>query len=292
MKLEEIKNTETWKKLAKNTQFTEVFAKIIRKCSYYVPFNELDIEITDRKIKLSFNSRVLNRDLDSQYKLFDSYEILLDDNYGYDFTSTMGGKLITNYSTVSYDENGVELFYQSYGDKYLLTEEEFRVYEEDLPSVVMKKYNPMLPFDKKNYPRPRIIGNEGRFLRRTRTKNNLGIVEVSKCVFDKKKNSPDTNLEYYFNTFMGTKANSPELIHIVNGFPFATVDGNKLRFKDDYAKLGLTDSNYQEVARERFLKELLTEREKHFDNNQNIINKYDMMIERIKKEKGKGTKTL
>lgn len=307
MKLEKIKDSSAWKLLANNSKFIEEFEKAIRKCSYHVKPNELKVELSDKKIKLSYDSKINNRDLDSQFKSFTSFEFFLDNdnnliinevsgrlesNYGYDFKNTFGGKLITNYSCEVYDEDGIELSYQSYVDKYVLDNDTFNNYQNDLEKVVTGIYNPGLYNKDNTYPKPNIIGEDGRFLKKNRTKDNLGIIEVFKCTLGK-DNSISSNKEYYFNTFFdGTYSNSPELIHIMNGFPFATINNQDIRIKDDFAKLGLTGNNYQDIARERFLKELKESREKQVLKNQTILEKYDVMIEKVEKELGINNKTI
>ena len=55
-----------------------------------------------------------------------------------------------------------------------------------------------------------------------------------------------------------------------------------MHFNNLYAKSGLNYNNYQKVAKERFLKELLNEKEENEKHvSREIIDKYDLMIEKI-----------
>ena len=302
MDLDKIKDTVTWKRLSNNPKFIEEFTRVIRQCLYHVNFDEISVEITDKKINISYCSKTKNRDLDSQYKLFNNVDFFLDDdnnliineasgrlesNYGYDFSNTIGGKLNTNYSCNVFDENGIELSFQSYGDKYYLNAEQFKDYNEDLKTKIISTYNPNLfvaTSKESIYAIPGIVGNYSRFFKQIRSKDNLGIVKVSEYTFNG-NSVKDEKEEYYFNTFFGNTIKSPELIHVMNGFPFAVIDKNeRLSFADDYLKLGLTNTNYQDVARERFLKELISEKEKKGPKDKSITDKYDMMIEKMEKE--------
>lgn len=303
MDIDNIKKTETWKYLCSNPKFEEEFRKTVKRYSYYVNINELKFEIRNTKIVVSYESKINNRDLDSQFKLFAKMEFFLDDNnylivnemkgnlesnYGHDFENTPGGKLNTSYSCWVYDTDGIELSYQAYGDQYTIDKETFDAYKNDFSSIVLETYNPnLITVANKagSYCRPDIIGNNANFIRQIRDKNSLGIVEVSKCSFDKNNGVNNAKEEYYFNTFFGSNSSyTPDLMHIISGYPFAVIDEDHvMRLKDDYTNLGLTDGNYRDVARERFLKELREYRPRHAKDLSTSF-KYDVMIDKLEKE--------
>ena len=271
--IDEIKQSAIWQKLRVNPKFEEEFEKCIRNCLYNVSDADLVFDISDDKLIVYYNSRIKNRDLDCQFKIFDKTEFYLDEeglivnklngrlesNYGYDFVSTDGGVVNTNYMCQLFDNDGIELDYQGYSDKYHLTNEEFKVFQNDIKSVIEEAYNPNLASyaNVTNvYPRSSIIGRNANYIRQIRSKDNLGIVEVSKCSLTPDARIKNRKEEYYFNTFFNSiSKRSPELIHIINGYPFAVVDdNNKMNINHEYIKLGLTDNNYSDVARDRFLK--------------------------------------
>lgn len=303
MKIEKIKETLTWKHLCQNPKFEEEFEKAVKRYTYYISADELNFEISDMKLTISYKSKINNRDLDCQFKTFNKMEFSLADNdyliinemkgnlesnYGYDFQNTQGGKLNTNYSCSVYDTDGIELSYQGYGDQYPVDKKTFDEYKDDFSAVVLGAYNPnLITVANKTgvYCHPNLVGNNANFIRQIRDKNNLGIVEVSRCSFDKNKAVNNPREELYFNTFFGNNSNyTPDLMHIISGYPFATIDDKHvMHVKDDYIKLGLTNKNYKDVARERFLKELCEYRDNYKDNKQ-IFDRYNVMIEKIENE--------
>ncbi len=298
--IDEIKQNAIWQKLSVNPKFESEFEKCIRNCLYNVSGADLVFDISDNKLIVYYNSSIKNRDLDCQYKIFDKTEFYLDEennlvvnkldgrlesNYGYDFVNTDGGVAITNYMCQVYDNDGIELDYQGYSDKYHLTNEEFKVFKDGLKSVIEGAYNPNLASyaNVTNvYPRSSIIGRDANFVRQIRSKENLGIVEVSKCSLTPDARIKNRKEEYYFNTFFtGVSKRSPELIHIINGYPFAVIDNNnKMNIDHDYIRLGLTDKNYREVARDRFLKELI-ESKNSLEYDDELLPKYDLMINKL-----------
>ena len=297
--IEEIKQSEVWRKLNTNPKFEEEFEKCTRNCLFSVRFIDLIIEIKDNKLIVHYDSNVKNRDLDCQYKMFDKTEFYLDEennlvinkldgklesNYGYDFATTNGGVLNTYYCCQVYDNDGIEMDYQSYSDKHHLSREEFEDYNLDLSMAIEGAYNPHLSSYANVtgvYPRSNIIGRDVRFLKQIRSEDNLGIVEVTKCSLTPDARLKDIKEEFYFNTFLtAASKHNPELIHIVNGSPFAVVENNIVKIDDEYTKLGLTSENYRDVARDRFLKEL-SESRLGFAHNSEVLPKYDLMIDKI-----------
>ena len=301
MTFDKIKNTVTWKNLCVNPKFEEEFNKVIKDLTFYTSVNDINFAISNQKIIVEAKSRIIKRDLDCEYKAYSKIEFSLDvdnsliinkksgdlqSNYGYTFKNTIGGRLNTNYSCQIFNDDGIELLYQSYGDGYDLDEKEFKTYQDDFSKVISSTYNPRFleSFDNTELNHPSIVGKYGNLLRKMRSNDNLGIVEVSKILFDKDTSISSKKEELYFNTFYSSNGISPESISFINGFPFATLDkDNVMHFSKDYIELGLTYDNYQLIARERFLKELAEQKGKHKDN-QNILNKYDLMIKKLENE--------
>ncbi len=298
--IEKIKKTDIWNKLLSNPKFETEFGKFINNSSYDVDSDDLVFDLRNNKLIVYYTTRVKERDLDCQYKSFEQREFSLDkdnnlminildgrleSNYGYDFNNTLGGVINTYYSNVVYDTDGIELSYQSYSDKYHLDKNQFNIFKNDLREVILSAYNPNLSSLNKKNPYPNVIGRFGRFIRQNRSKENLGIVEVTKYTMTPNANISDLKEELYFNTFYSNNSDyTPELIHIMNGFPFANINNDTFNVNKDFAKLGLTSKNYQEVARDRFLKEL-NEGKQAVLNIQEALEKYNLMINRLEKER-------
>ena len=298
--IEEVRETNSWDILTKNPKFQEEFQKVV---SYYEKnIGKATIEHADNVIIVSYQSGVINRDLDCQLDEFVRVMFSIDEdnnlvinelngkvesNYGYTFNNTNGGIFKTHYSTRVFDKDGIELAYQSYGDKFHLDNYEFKDYASDLKGVVLGAFNPNLGTLANVtgvYPHPAIIGKDARFIRHFRSKNDLGIVEVTRCSFNPDANIKDLSEEYYFNTFFVSPTKQfPELIHITSGFPFATISkDNNVIIEKDYLALGLSDTNYRDVARDRFQKELIEE--KANIKNDDILLKYDLVLDRLENE--------
>ena len=301
--IEKIKKTEIWQELSTNPKFVTKFEDCIRKYLYNNTINDLIFEIHDNKLTILHTSRVINRDLDCQYKSFEETEFYLDsDNslivneltgklesrYGYDFKNTPGGVINTHYSCQVFNNEGIELNYQSYGDKYHLDTNEFSAFKDDLRTIVEGPYNPKIALLANLtgvYPHPRVIGKSSRYVRQIRSENDLGTIEVSRCSFDKETGMvQNPREELYFNLFFtSVSRNTPELIHIINGFPFAVITEDKqIKIDNDYIKLGLTEENYKDVSKDRFLRELKSEKNNFKDLD--IIAQYDLMIKKVEEE--------
>ena len=299
--MDEIYETEVWKKLEKHALFKSKFDEIMAKCAYFVNKKDINVEIAGNKLVISYHSDVRNRELNCQFVRDTKYELYIDQNnglivneysgslrsnYGYDFDNTVGGVLDTHYSYEGYDEDGIELLYQAYRDSIDVNKEKFDSYKNGFLNAVLDDYNPNLDSPNNNmYLCALSIGNDAMYTRQKRTKNNLGIVVNSACRFDKLGKVIEPKEEYYFNTFItGNKALNPFKISFTRNYPFATVDDKKaMHFNELYTNSGLTSLNYREVADERFLKELVEERElngKHVSKD--VIDKYDVIIDRLK----------
>lgn len=300
---EDIMQSDIWEKLSKNPKFEWELEKCLKNYSYNSNITDLVFETTDDKLVIICNTRIVNRDLDCQYKLYEKSEIYLDEDnnlivnsqsgrleskYGYNFDNTNGGVINTQYSCEVFDADGVELSYQGYSDKYHLDNNEFNAFKKDFPTFVVGAYNPQLSSYANVtgvYPHASVIGRNARYIRKIRSNNNLGIIEVTRCSYSNDARVLDAREEYYFNTFFtSTSKKNPEVIHIMNGFPFAIITpGKQMMFDNDYIKSGLTGENYKEVARTRFLKELQEEKGNIIDD-QITLDKYDLMIGRLENE--------
>ena len=300
--MEDIYETELWKKLEKNALFKTKLDDILKKCSFYADNNNINVFIKDDKLIITYHSRVINRDIDCQYVRDTKYEIFLDkdnnlvinemtgtlrSNYGYDFENTTGGVLVTDYFCEVFDEDGVELGYQGYSDLYDINDNQFKNYKNGFLSAIESVYNPNLVLMRNTGSKmvqASVHGELGRYVRQIRSRDNLGIVISSSCEFDNNGNALSPKEEYYFNTFLSKQPSlNPTRISFTKEHPFAIVDENKkMRFNKMYTKAGLTPKNYKEVANTRFLKELVEEKEqngKHIPKD--VSEKYDLMIGKL-----------
>lgn len=303
--MEEIYESEVWKNLEKNELFRNKFEETLSKCMFYTDSNSINMKIVDRKLVLSYHSRVINRDNNCQLVRDTKYEFFLDkeDNlivnemsgimrsdYGYDFDNAKGGILDTSYVCDVYDKDGVELSYQSYSDTYDINESQFRAYKNGFLPVIESAYNPNLVSlvnSSSASVRASIMGGSAKLIRQVRSKDNLGIVVNTSCEYDKKGMVVNPKEEFYFNTFLSKRPTlNPSRISFTRNFPFATVDENKvMHFNEIYMNSGLTPKNYVEVANDRFLKELIEERElngRHAPKD--VIEKYDLMIKKLEEK--------
>ena len=301
MKLDKIKNTVTWKNLCANSKFELEFGRFVKNLTYHINIDDINFIVANQKIIIEAKSEIIKRDLDCEYKTYDKIEFSLDrdnnliinkksgnlqSNYGYTFKNTIGGRLNTSYSCQIFNGDGIELLYQSYGDGYDLDQKTFDLYRDDFSKVILGAYDPHLleSFDNKELNHPGIVGKYGSLLRKMRSDDNLGITQVSRILFGSDTNIASQKEELYFNTFYGSNGVSPESINFINGFPFATLDkDNVMHFNHHYTKLGLTYDNYQNVARERFLRELKAQKGNH-KQSEDTLKKYDLMIEKLEKE--------
>ena len=300
--MEEIYETEVWKNLEKNAIFKNKIEEILNKSSYYIDKNDINMTIRGTKLVISYHSKIMNREDNCQFVRNTKYELFLDrnnnlivneltgflrSNYGYDFDNTFGGVLDTNYTCTVYDEDGIELAYQSYSDKYPINKSQFSVYKGGFLVEIESIYNPRLATQANANGRvlhADIPGETGRFVRQIRKKDNLGIVISSTCEFDKYGNTLNPKEEYYFNTFLSNQASlNPVRISFTRDYPFATLDENKeMKFNKIYLDAGITPNNYKMVAQRRLLKELIEEKEQNGRHiSKDVIDKYDLMIEKL-----------
>ena len=300
--MEEVYETEVWKNLEKNKLFKNIFEDTLNKCLFYTDRDSINIRVVNKKLVLSYHSRVINRDnncqlvRDTKYEFFQDKENnlivnemsgIMRSKFGYDFDNTKGGVLDTSYICDVYDQDGVELSYQSYSDSYNINESQFKAYRNGFLPAIESAYNPNLVSlvnSFKTNVRANIMGDSARLVRYVRSKDNLGIVVSSSLEYDKTGNVINSNEEFYFNTFFSKKpALNPSRISFTRHFPFATVDENNvMHFSEIYMNSGLTQKNYIDVANDRFLKELIEEKElngKHAPKD--VIERYDLMIKKL-----------
>ena len=304
--MEEVYNSEIWKQLSKNNKFNGKFDEIFKKCRFYAGNNDVNIKIQNNRLILSYKTPIEERELNCEKITQAQYEIFIDNknnlvineksgtmrsNYGYNFEISDGGVIDIHYSCEVYDQFGIELAYQGFNDSYTLTKETFDKFKIDFLSFLDEIFKNDLneSFDCEEYPKPNIFGENPSFSRQVRRKDNLGIVIRSNCHYDQNGIIKDSKEEYFFNTFLSKKTTvRPEMISVIREYPFAIVDqDHNIHFNQIYTKTGITSKNYQEVARERFLKELIFEKERNSKYaSQDVLDKYDLMIEKLKKTTG------
>ena len=291
---DKIRNSVVWKELTINPKFKQAFEECLKRYSYYINPSDLSFRIVDNKLMVIYNSKIKSSNVGCQYKLYEQIEFFLDEDdnlimnglsgrfesdKGYKFKTTSGGIINTHYSCNVYDPDGIELSFSRYDDKYYYDKIEVNTFMEDFQSVILGAYNPNLSLSaniKGVYPYPKVIGKASQFTRQMRSRDNLGIVEVIKCSFN--KDSRVCDKEYYFNVLLTNQdLYTPELIHIMYGEPFAILsDDSTIQITEQYHDLGLTKDNYEEIAEKRFLKELQEARDNLYYVD-DIIEKYNII---------------
>ena len=301
---DKIKNSELWSELSANPKFKTEFEKCLKKYSYYADPKDLNVKIIDNKLIVVYNSKIRNSDIGCQYKLFEQTEFFYDKNdnlivnglagrfeseKGFKFKTTDGGYINTHYTCVVYDPDGIELSNSRYDDKYSFDKIEVNSFMRDFQSVILGAYNPDLGVYSNATgvcPYPKVVGNNSKFNRQSRSIDNLGLVEVIDCVFDNK--SRIYNKAYYFNVLLSNQdIYTPELIHILSGEPFAILNENgDLCITDQYRDMCITKNNYKKVSQRRFLSELKQRKEEeevyYVDD---VYKKYEMLIDKIENDK-------
>lgn len=292
MEMEEVYASNAWKKLNKYEEFSVKFNEILKRCREKAN-EDIKIDVEDERIIVSYKTPISDREFNCQQKVEARYEfyisndnLIIDEklgklrtNYGYDFENNNGGIIETYYSHTSYDYDGVELTYQAYSDSYAINKRTFDEFKDRYFATISRSFNPYLDnyVNSKDLPKPEMIGNNGRYVRRIRSLDNLGIVESVNCQYDRRGTIENIKEEYFFNTFLTRSRVNPERISIINGYPFATVDDKRqITFSKVFTDLGLNKNNYKEVARDRFIRELKDEEKKASDTS-----KYDMMINKL-----------
>ena len=322
MNIEELYETELWNKLNKNNAFYSKFNEVIKRCRYYVREEDVKLNIKDEKLVVSYKQPLRERENNCQCTSEVYFEFFLDDdnliinkisgemrsNLGYDFSNSSGGVLDTSYSCEVYDPDGIELAYQGYMDSINLESDTFNVFKEGFSGALNSAFNPNLDqFANVTgvYPKSTVLGTNPWFVREIRSKDNLGIVEFSKCQFDETGKVINQQEKYFINTFYAEQsAMHPETICYMRDYPLAIIDENhQLHFNEIYKNISvgededhglrLTSENYKEVVKYRFLKELQDEKERigrHAPKD--VIDKYDLMIERLEQSMKKEERTI
>ena len=310
--MKELQETGFWKKLDKNKLFSAKVDDILRRSSYYAKKENTGIRVMGNSLIISYRSDLIERDNNCQFIDETMYEIFLDDeenlvinktsgvlrsNYGYNFNDTEGGILDTYYSCEVYDMDGIELSFQSYSDTYNLDKRMFDGMKDGYMGALKNVYNPnLVSFANKTGAllHAKSIGESPRFTRQIRSKKDLGIVIASTCQFEKDGKVINPREEYYFNTFLSQQSTlNPTRMSVSRGFPFATIDANKvMKFSEIYINAGLTPKNYKDVANARFLSELEEEKTKNGKHvPKDVVEKYDLMIEKLKSNYKKDVRT-
>ena len=302
MNITEIYETDLWKKLSKNQAFSNKFYEIIRRTNFYLKEEDILVSIEGNKLIISYDTPIQNRDDYSQEinktifeisidqddnLLFDEKSITICSDTGYDFDECMGGEVYTRYSSSLYDPDGIELTVQLYTDKSHLDKYYIKRHMDDLDSVLNGLYNPSLVYFNNifgMYPKASVLGDNPQYIRRVRSKDNLGIVDSITCSFRDDATPVDIKHEYYFNTFRAHKYTfQPEVISIIPGSPFAIIDEhNILHISRNYSYMNLTIDNYKKVARENLLEELRNDQE--YLSTVDVKAKYELMINKLENE--------
>lgn len=303
MSIEEIYESELFKELLKNRAFSSKFYEVMRRATYYVKEENLNINIVKDKLIVSYSTPIQERELNCQCLSEVRYEfsvnsngnLYLDEkfgtirsNYGYDFLESKGGMVDTEYSCSMYEPDGVELAFQSYSDSYTIKPYAFETVKKEFATMINTAYNPNLVYFNEYdefYPKPGIIGDLPRYIRRTRSKYGLGIVDSIECIYNNEATLSDFRHELYYNTFIEHQGTFyPESISVIVGDPFAVIDQNGItHINRRHLAQGLTNENYREKANERFIKELQNDRS-HL-KTEDIEARYDLMICKLLNEK-------
>ncbi len=311
MRVEELYETALWQQLSKNGAFLNKFNEVINRCNYYVRSDDIKISIKDGRLVASYITPIRERELNCEEKSEVYFDFYIDEeenlvineksgtlrsNYGFDFINTVGGVLDTHYSCNVFDPDGIELAYQGYNDTISVDKKTFDVFKDGFSGAIDTPFNPKLDRYANSmgaYLKADVIGSNPRYFRQIRSKDNLGIVICNVCQFDQTGKVINPSETYYFNSFMSEQsAMRPEMINYSRSYPMAVIDEKGMHFSSTYTDSGLTQENYKEVAKTRFLKELQEEQQmlgRHVPKE--VEDKYDLMIDRMQKsiDKGKGT---
>ena len=301
MSINEVYESELWEKLLNNRAFSSKFFEAVKVAQYYVGEDGIGFEIKDDTLIVSYCSPVLEREYNCQCTNARKYEMSIDkdgnlvvneifgtihSNYGYNFLETEGGILETQYSCGLYDPDGVQLSYLGYTDTYTLEAYKFKKCKKEFPGNLEIDYTPSLVYynDYTEYvPRPGERGSLSKYIRRTRLKDELAIVDNIECTYNDDGTAVAKH-ELYLNTFLNHKDTlQPESINIVEGDPFAVVDNyGNIHINTRYLAQGYTIENYKEKAKEKFLNELKSDKEHLL--MEDVEAKYDLMISRLEGE--------
>lgn len=313
MSIEEIKQSESWQFLNRNAAFADVFERTIMKNAMFAKYLKFKVRVDSLIVTLE--TPILQGAENAKYKEVSICEFTIYDDdslfvykkngtittaVGEKFDTSDSGVLETKYSSVLYDKDGIVLSYQRYIDEDNLSGVKLSNAKKDLERVIEDAYNPHLNnsvVDKlKICIPPGIIGTKAKYVRRYRENNKLGLVHAIACSYKQDSTLKYINHNLYFCTLSSEDHINfnPEDIIFDKEDLFATVDleGNK-HISSKYAALKINEQNCQEYARERFLNELIKDRDtiSKTPDKAAIEAMYDIMIKKLEEEpeKEKGT---
>ena len=321
MSLEEIKQTELWRRLERNKVFESNFERMMGKMSRFVTPPEY--KIVDDKLVVTLLTEVCQRDPYTQCRRVRIYEFSIDrDNKlllykkkgtisaacEKEYNKCDSGKIEVKYSCTLFDGDGIVLSYQEYTDDRVLTGRILDAYREKPIMFVDEAHDPHLIYlasedqmDKKLTEeeqivcfRPGIIGsNNNIYIKKCRKGNELAISHKITTSF-----YPNGALKYLTHyLFISTLSSdgrvnySPDYITVGDDkYAFATQDvKGDVYLRSDSVVLNITEKNYRKIARGRYLNELIENRDimSKKPGKADVVAILDGLISRVDEEKDK-----
>ncbi len=295
MNIEEVYKSRLWQDLMKNNAFNSKFFEVMRRAKYYVREEDLKLNIEDDKLIISYSTPIQElqedeciSDMRYEFSIDKDGNLILDEKFGTITTNNdesylIGGTVDTQYTCSLYDADGIEMSNQTYSDCYNIKSYEIKYIKDHFSQYMQTAYNPSLIYyvnSLKEYaPKPGILGDVPKYIRREREKDTLGLVNSVECEF-----LPNADFSYkkhllYFNTFSTHQLTfQPEAICVESGDPFAIVDekGNVTLNRRHAIKYRLNLDNYKQRANDIFLDELKQDREQLSIDD--IEARYDFII--------------
>lgn len=312
MSIDDIRRSELWKCLNRNIAFSIRFQRIIKKAER--TNSNLTFDINGQMLIVTSSSPIIDAADGTQSRSESIYEFIMDNtgalivyrkkgeiqtHVGEEFYKSNIGVIKTKYTCSLHDRDGVVLSYQKYTDKEVLTGAKLNYCRKKLQEVIEKQYNPSLIFfikDKNYQPKAGIIGDEAHFTGKYRSSEELAIVRVVECEFNKDTTPKNLTRLIYNSTLSSDEQinRNPEDIIVDDKLPIGTyTPDEKVSISADLLALGYDESNYQKMAWCKFLGELIDDRyaTSTLPDKGTIDAMYDIMIDKLKKEslKQKGT---
>lgn len=309
MSVEEIKRNELWEKLERNQAFIFEFKRIWKKMQRYRDKDTSKIEIKDGKLVITTITGVCQRDSKTQCRKVKIYEFSIDtDNKlllykkkgtiitcrGKEYWTSSSGKIENKCSCILYDGDGVVLSYQKYTDHKVLKGNVLDTYRLKSIQLVDEAHDPHLPYtidEKLKAWAPSVVGSrKNKYLKLFRKDDELEIVHRIACSFKQDSEIIDYSHELFFSTLSSDDIvnYNPNHINIdEDEEAFATVDSNgEVHINEDALAEGITEEDYKETARERFLDELREDRDAIpvAPDTDRVEEMYDLMISKLEKE--------
>ncbi len=295
MNIDDILETELFKKLSENNAFVTKFYEVTKRIEHFSGENAI-FSIDNDILSVGYTMPIHERETNCEDKSEATYEFCLlngnlivnekfgtiRSNYGYTFKDKRGGIIDTTYTCSLYDQDGIELVSQRYVDSYDIKPYDLEDAVDNLRVRINEEYNPSLLYYSTitdQAPAPAKFGDDRTYTRLMREKDSLGLVESIELVYNNDSTPQQIKHELYFNTFLSHSLSSqPESISIIPGYPIGYVekDDTKVFYPTITKRYGITEDNYKKLANERFLNELKADRCQL--SLVDIEKKYDMMI--------------